>query len=118
MKLNIKLNLNQVESNLMSSIGNEIELDSTQLYNLSIYLDLIKKHITPKTVINNHKNILQACNYDSDDSNNYWIILDKNFNFTDVCIPMTVDFDNESTYENLTSVEIEIIKSIKDFVNK
>jgi hypothetical protein len=118
MKLNIKLNLNQVESNLMSSLeSNDIELDSAQLFNLSTYLDLIKKHITPKTVINNHKNILQACKYDSDDSNNYWIVLDKNFYFVDVCIPMTIDLDNDSTYENLSTVEIKIIKSIKEFIN-
>ena len=78
MKLNIKLNLNQVESNLISSLStDEIELDSEQLYNLSTYLSLIKKHINPKTIINNHKNILQACKYDSDELNNYWIILDN-----------------------------------------
>ncbi len=117
MILNIKLNLNQVESNLMSSLSTDMfEIDSTQLHNLSTYLELIKKYITPKTIINNHNNILQACNYYSDDMNNYWIIINKQFLFTDICIPNSADLNNINIYENLSPSECELIKSIKDFI--
>lgn len=118
--MNITLTLNPDENILMSKIVAENEtltLNSTQFYNLATYLDLIKRYNNPKNIINNHENILQAYQYDSDDTNNYWAIIDKEYNFIDVGIPFTVDFENDKIYENLSFDEIKLIKSIKDYLN-
>ena len=118
--MNITLSLNPDENILMSKIVEATEtltLNSTQFYNLATYLDLTKRYSNPKNIINNHENILQAYHYDSDDTNNYWVILDKKYNFLDVGIPFTADFDNDKLYENLSFDDMELIKSIKDYLN-
>ena len=50
-------------------------------------------------------NILQAVNYDKDESNNYWVVLD-------IGIPLNATIENNRLFENLSIVEIDIISTI------
>ncbi len=117
MSLTIKLTLGSSEYDLLNVLDDITEMNSTQLINFSTYLEQVKKCKNPKNVITNHENIIQAVNYDSDDNNNYWIILDKKFNFLDVGIPMSGDLSNDKLYEDLPVEESELIKSLKDVLN-
>ena len=117
--MNIKLTFNLQEQELFDSLSNDNSLTMTtsQLYNLSVYMDVIKKSKGEKKMINNQDNILQACNYDSDDNCKYWVILDRDLNFTDIGIPFNVNLDNEKSFENLPEFESNIIKLIKKCEN-
>lgn len=116
MKITLKLNKN--ETDLFNHFKQEIEMNITKLTNFSTYINLAKKYNnTNNIIINNHKNILQAINYDIDEDNNYWIILTNEFIFLDIMIPAIVDLDNNDLYENLSEQEIEIIKCLKNFIN-
>lgn len=117
MSVTIKLNLTPSEYNLLSVLDTNLDLNSTQLANLSTYLELAKKIKSSKNTITNHQNIIQAMNYDSDEINSYWIILDKNYNFIDVGIPINGDLSNEKLYEDLSNDDTELIKSLKEFIN-
>lgn len=117
MSLTINLILGSSEYDLLNLFDENIDMNSSQLVNFSTYIEQSKKCKNPKNVITNHENIIQAINYDSDENNNYWIILDKKFNFMDVGIPLSGDLSNEKLYEDLSSEESEILKSLKDVLN-
>lgn len=114
MKVNIELDLNDIaDSSILMFLNNDLGLNVTQLHNLSTYLEQVKKAKTTKNFVSNHYDILHAVNYDSDEVNNYWVILDKNFNFLDVGIPVTADLDNENLYNNVPDNESKLIKLLK-----
>ena len=119
MKLNI--NLEQYDTLLYAPFINSydnINISIKQLINLSNYMEQlsrIKKQ--PLTIINEHINIIQAVNYDKNEINNFWFILDKNYTFLDIAVPLNTELDNIELYQNFSDLEIEIIKSIKDFLN-
>lgn len=120
--LTIKLNLEHKDINnpvisLLNLLEPEVSLSLSNLSNLSTYLDLASKHTNPTTVINANEEILQAINYDSDDNNNYWAILTSDFVFIDVAIPLVADLDDEKLYENFSSSETKVLKSLKDYLN-
>ena len=119
MKLNI--NLEQCNKLLYAPFINSydnINISIKQLHNLSGYLEQISKiKKQPSTIINEHMNIIQAVNYDKNEVNNFWFILDKNYTFLDIAVPLNTQLDNIELYQNFSDSEIEIIKSIKDFLN-
>ncbi len=116
--MDIKLILNSMESELFEPLLNEsFNINTTQLYNIAVYMDVVKKSKNVKKVISNQNNILQACNYDSDDNLDYWVVLDQNFNFTDIGIPQNIDTDNAKSFENIPEFESNLIKTIKNNEN-
>ncbi len=115
MKVNIELNLDDItNSAVLAFLNTNIVLNVNQLYNFSTYLDQMRKIKTITNYVTDHDNILHAINYDSDEVNNYWIILDKNFTFLDVGIPITADLDDESLYTNLSEPDANLVKSLKN----
>jgi len=115
MKVNIELNLDDInESSILIFLNNDIRLNVFQLYNLSTYLDQVKKAKRIKNFVSDYDDILHAINYDSDEVNNYWIILDKNYHFLDVGIPVTADLDNETLYNSLSDKEANLVRSLKN----
>lgn len=119
LQMDIKLNLNSTEQELFGILNdsNSLNMTTTQLYNFSVYMDVIKKSKNIKKMINNQHNILQACNYDSDDNCEYWVVLDNNLNFTDIGIPFNLNMDNEKSFENIPDFESNIIKALKKCEN-
>ena len=123
--MNLNINLSQFDPNIIIPfIGIQCPsngLSTLQLHNLSTYLETLRRYKNPKTVINNHDNVLQAVNYDSDETTNYWIIIDKNFHFIDIAVPLyrheELDLSNIELYGNIPEFEVAIIMSIKDFLN-
>jgi hypothetical protein len=110
MKLNLILNEN--ESSLLAPLcERSYDLSPIQLYNMATYIDVVRKNRSINT-INNNNNILQAINYDSDENNNYWIVLDTNLCLFDMGIPLNATFDNNKLFENLTNEEIDILSTI------
>jgi hypothetical protein len=115
MKVNIELNLDDVNnSSILMFLNNDLNLNVSQLNSLSTYLEQVKQTKSLKNFVSNHCDILHAINYDSDEVNNYWIILDKNFNFMDVGIPVTADLDNDNLYNGLSENESKLIKLLKN----
>ncbi len=117
--MDIKLNLNSMEQELFETLAdsNSLNMTTSQLYNFSVYMDVVKKSKGIKRMINNQNNILQACNYDSDDNCEYWVVLDKNLNFTDIGIPFNLNTDNEKSFENVPEFESNIIKALRKCEN-
>jgi hypothetical protein len=115
MHINLKLNLTSSEEELFSSLitSDNLDLTSSQLYNICVFMDVVKKSKDIKKTIKNHNNILQACNYEVDENCEYWIILDKNFNFTDVGIPLNLEVDK--SFENVPEFESNMIREIKKY---
>jgi hypothetical protein len=115
MHINLKLNITSSEEELLNSLitSENLELTSSQLYNFCIFIDIIKKSKDIKKTIKNHNNILQACNYETDENCEYWIILDKNYNFTDIGIPLNLEVDKP--FENIPEFESNIIRDIKKY---
>ena len=113
MHIDSKLNLTSSEEELFSSLitSDKLELTSSQLYNFCVFIDVVKKSKDIKKIIKNHNNILQACNYDLDENCEYWVILDKNFNFTDIGIPLNLELDKP--FENIPEFESIMIREIK-----
>ena len=115
MHIDLKLNLTLFEEELFSSLvaSNNLELTSSQLYNFCVFMDVVKKSKDYKKMIKNQNNILHACNYDVDDNCEYWVILDKNFNFTDIGIPLNLEVDK--SFENIPEFESNMIREIKKY---
>lgn len=108
---------NNLVMSLINSLPSDLNLNLFKLSNLTNYIDLANKSSNPVTVIDSNDEIFQAINYDSDDNNNYWLILSKDFVFMDVAIPLIADLDDEKIYEPFTSYEIKILKSLKEYLN-
>jgi RIO-like serine/threonine protein kinase len=115
MKVNINLNLNDVDSSSILFLNKDITINVSQLYNLSTYLEQVRKIKNIKNFITEYHEILHAINYDSDDINNYWIILDRDYNFLDIRIPQIIDPNNEKIYTHLSELEIKIINLLSNF---
>lgn len=115
MHIDLKLNLTSSEEELfsLSNTSDKLELTSSQLYNFCVFMDVIKKSKDIKKTIKNHNNILQACNYEVDENCEYWVVLDKNFNFTDIGIPLNLEIDKP--FENIPEFESNIIREIKKY---
>ena len=115
MQINIKLNFTTIEHELFNSLvdSENLNMTTSQLYNFCVYTDVVKKSKEVKRIINNQNNILQACNYETDENCEYWVILDKNFNFTDICIPLNLNIDTEKSFENIPEFESNMIKEIR-----
>jgi hypothetical protein len=115
MQINIKLHLTTIEEELFNSLvdSEKINLTTSQLYNFCVYMDVVKKSKDIKKMIKNQNNILQACNYEIDENCEYWVILDRNFNFTDISIPFNLNVDIEKSFENIPEFESNMIKEIK-----
>jgi len=111
MRLNIKLTTTEVAS-FGTLVDQEFDLDTTQLTNLATFIDVVKKNSTTRQYITNNNNILQAVNYDNDESNNYWVVLDINLCFYDIGIPLNATIENNKLFENLSNDEIDIISTI------
>lgn len=90
-----------------------LKLSLAQLTNLSTYLDFVDKYPNTINVINKIDNIIQALNYDSDEFNNFWIILTNNYMLIDISIPLYADFNNDKIFDNLSLEEIKIVKLLK-----
>jgi dolichyl-phosphate-mannose--protein O-mannosyl transferase len=110
MRLNIKLSNTEVIT-FSTLVDQEFDLDTTQLNNLATFMDVIKKNSIIRQY-SNINNILQAVNYDNDDNNNYWIVLDINLSFYDIGIPHNAMIENNRLFENLSNVEIDIVSTI------
>lgn len=112
MRLNIKLTNTEVLTfgTLFDKI---LDVDTTQLNNLTTFIEVVKKTTMSKLdIINNSNNILQAVNYDKDDHNNYWVVLDVNLLFYDISIPYIATIENNKLFENLSNNEIDIVSTI------
>lgn len=115
MKVNIELNLDQInDSPVLMFLNKDLSLNVNQLYNLSTYLEQVKKAKSIKNFVSDQDNIMHAINYDLDDVYNYWIILDKNYNLLDVGIPVTADLQNEILYNSLSENDANLVKSLKN----
>jgi dolichyl-phosphate-mannose--protein O-mannosyl transferase len=110
MRLNIKLSNTEV-STFSTLVDQEFDLDTTQLNNLATFMDVVKKNSIIKQYSNSN-NILQAVNYDKDESNNYWVVLDINLYFYDIGIPLNAMIENNKLFENLSNDEIDIISTL------
>ena len=111
MKINV--NLSQLNGlNVEPFITKEFNCNISQLNNMSTYLDLLRKYPNPKKMIQNHDNIMMAVNYDTDETRTYWIILDKNFYFLDVGIPL----NSEPSFENMSELDVGLIKIIREYL--
>jgi len=111
MKINV--NLSQLNGlNVEPFITKEFNCNISQLNNLSTYLDLLRKYPNPKKMIQNHDNIMMAVNYDVDETRTYWIILDNNFYFLDVGIPL----NSEPSFENMSELDVGLIKIIREYL--
>ena len=115
MHIDLKLNFTSSEEELFSSLitSDKLDLTSSQLYNFCVFMDVVKKSKDIKKTIKNHNNILQACNYEVDENCEYWVILDKNFNFSDVGIPLNLEVDKP--FENIPEFESNMIREIKKY---
>jgi len=114
MLIDLKLILTSLEEELFSSIIlNKLEFTSSQLYNFCVFMDVVKKSKEIKKTIKNHNSILQACNYDTDDNSEYWVVLDKNLNFSDIGIPINLDL--EKSFDNIPEFESNMIREIKKY---
>lgn len=108
---------NNVVMSLINSLPSELYLGLSKLSHLSTYLDLATKYNNPITVINSNDMVLQAINYDSDDNNNYWAILTKDYVFMDVAIPLVANLDDEKIFESFLTTEVNVLKSLKEYLN-
>jgi hypothetical protein len=130
--MDINLRLNETEQELEDLFKTLADskclqnLTTSQLYNLSVYMDIIKKSKVSKLTkvskgikkpISNKNIILHAYNYDIDDNCEYWIVLDKSLKFTDIGIPLNLNVDNKKSFENVPDFESNIIKEIKKYIN-
>lgn len=115
MHIDLKLNLTSLEEELFDSLitSDKLDLTSSQLYNFCVFMDVVKKSKEIKKTIKNHNNILQACNYEVDENCEYWVIIDKNFNFTDIGIPLNIEVDKP--FENIPEFESNMIREIKKY---
>jgi hypothetical protein len=113
--VNLKLVLTDKELEFIGSIDNS-ELNSEQLHNLSTYLNLLSRYPDAKNINLNNSDIIHACNYDSDEINDYWIILDRQFHFLDIGIPQVADLDDIKIYVNFSEHEKKIIKILKEYI--
>lgn len=114
--INLKLALTDKELEIIGSIDNS-ELNSTQLLNLSTYLNLLSRYPDAKNKIEINSEIIHACNYDSDEINDYWIILDREFNFLDIGIPQIANLDDDKLYVHFSEHDKKLIKIIKDLIS-
>jgi hypothetical protein len=122
MQIDLKLNIDSTESKLLKifetlNLEHLGSISPSQLYNLSVYMDIIKKSKGIKNPISNQNIILHAYNYDIDDNCEYWVVLDKNLKFTDIGIPFNLNVDNKKSFENVPDFESNIIKEIKKNFN-
>ncbi len=115
MYIDLKLNLTSLEEELFGLLltNEKLDLTSSQLYNICVFMDVVKKSKDIKKTIKNHNNILQACNYETDENCEYWVIIDKNYNFTDIGIPLNLDVDK--SFENIPEFESNMIREIKKY---
>lgn len=115
MHIDIKLNFTTFEEEQFSLFvaSDKLDLTSSQLYNFCVFMDVVKKSKDIKKMIKNHNTILQACNYEVDENCEYWVILDKNFNFTDIGIPLNLEVDKP--FENIPEFESNMIREIKKY---
>jgi hypothetical protein len=109
--------INEATLSLLKSLPSYLNLNLIQFNNLSTYLEVANKYKYLNTVINSNNNILQAINYESDDNNNYWIILTNDYYFMDVAIPLVVNLDDNIMFASLSSDEAEILRSLKEYLN-
>lgn len=108
---------NSIVMSLINSLPLELDLNLSKLTNLTTYIELANKSSNSNTVINANGEVLQAINYDSDDNNNYWAILSNDFVFMDVAIPLVADLDDEKMYEPFSAQEVQVLKSLKEYLN-
>ena len=98
-------------------IKEKTELSINQLYNLSTYLHVLEKHsesiISCKTIYNS-ESINHAVNYNSDSNNMYWFVLDIEYNFYDISIPLKMEI---LSGDDLSITELEIVKILKEYFN-
>jgi hypothetical protein len=117
MRLNINLDLDNIDNLfILNFLNEEININISQLYNLSTYLEQIRRIKNIHNYIINKDNILHAAVYSTDENNDYWIVLDKDYNFIDIRIPNDEYYkkysENDKKYwlSNLTENEIKIVK--------
>lgn len=111
MKINV--NLSQLNGIVVEPfITKEFNCNISQLNNLSTFLELLRKYPNPKKIVQNHDNIMMAVNYDIDETRTYWIVLERNFYFLDVGIPL----NSELAFENMSTIDIELIKTLKEYL--
>lgn len=114
MKYNIELVVdNFCESFMMNFLNDTKTLNINQTLNLSNYLQQASKTSPSSVFITNRDEILHAINYDSDENNDYWIILDINYIFYDINLPHVIDLSNNSMLNNLSEHEIKLVKLLK-----
>jgi len=110
MRLNITLTPTEILS-FGTLVDQDFDIDTTQLNNIATFIDVVNKNNSFET-IKNQNNILQAVNYNKDETNNYWVVLDINLGFYDIGIPLNATIDNNKLFENLSNAEIDIISTI------
>ena len=108
---------NNIVMSLINTLPLELDLNLSQLTNLSTYIEVANKSNDFTTIINSNNIVLQAINYDSDDNNNYWAILSNDFNFMDVAIPLIADLDDDKIYESFSTGEVQVLKALKEYLN-
>ena len=118
--VNIQLEYSDTNANVSSLfelLPSTLNLNLSQLNNLSTYVEVANRYANAITIIESDDKIFQAINYDSDDNNNYWIILSKEFTFIDIAIPLVADFKNDQLFDGLSDKDIEMLESLKTFYN-
>ena len=118
--INIELEYAGQNSNvesLFKLFHSSLNLNLSQLNYLSTYVEVANRYPNAITVIEPDNRIYQAINYDSDDNNNYWIMLSKDFTFIDVAIPVVADLKNDQVFAGLSEKEVEFLESLKTFYN-
>lgn len=121
---NINLQLNYQDANdnvkalfILLQLSPTLCLNLVQLNNLTTYIEVSNKYPNVSNVISSNDKILQAINYESDDNNNYWIILSNDFLFIDVAVPLIADLSDTKIFDSLPANEAEILKSLKNYLN-
>jgi hypothetical protein len=113
--MKVSLSLNSEQKDILRPLVKDNKTDLKLDFNkCSDFCQYYKLYNNKKTrVIKDVDYILHAHEYDKNDLNTFWLVLNKDLVMLDLCIPLNLDLNNQSMLLNLSDEEIKIIKLLK-----
>lgn len=109
--MKVALMLNTEHKDMLKPIVKDLTMDFNKCSAFCQYYNLFNNKKTK--VIKDIDLILHAHEYDRNDGNTFWLVLTKNLDMLDLCVPSTLDMTNQMMFLNLSSDEVKIVKLLK-----
>jgi len=113
--MKVSLSLNSEQKDILRPLVKDMKVDLKLDFDKSAaFCQYYRLYNNKKTkVIKDVDNILHAHEYDKNELNTFWLVLNKDLVMLDLCIPLNLDLTNQSMLLNLSDDEVKIIKFLK-----